>query len=201
MITHAQIEIHETQILDIHEATPTIMPQPDATQGEPPSKTKNAQVKSSMSISNALPLVSYGFIVPGEPIIRADTISVKSSHAHQFSIFVHEDTPLEATDGTTIPDTTCDDGGCTPAVGSQWKSPLTYGLGYRCEKSRDCLHEFSNQLVYRPLAPSRSTLSPQMIATGLKQSTIDFVLKLNVSGSQKPVPYVHTITYTTVPNL
>ncbi len=158
----------------------------------------------SFSISNTA--ISYGTITPGEPITRANTLTVSSSNAG-YQITASENHPLEGATNATIPNTTCDSGNCTQAISGIWASLLTYGFGYRCDNlnsSSDCAQGFTTTNYYKSFANTQASQTPQAIMTNSTPVTNhagQISYKLNISGSQPSGLYQNAIQYVAVPSL
>lgn len=158
----------------------------------------------SFSISNTS--VNFGTITPGEPITRANTLTVSSPNAG-YQITGSENHPLENTTNATIPNTTCDSGNCNQAISGIWISPLTYGFGYRCDNlnsSTDCAQGFSTTNYFKSFANTQTSQNPQIIMSNsipVTNHTGQISYKLNISGSQPAGLYQNAIQYIAIPSL
>jgi len=148
--------------------------------------------------------LDFGTIDPTSPVTRTNTLDVLST-ASGYSVTGIENNSLKQNSPTTIADTTCDSGSCTPSTAAPWTSNLTYGFGYRCDNllQNDCVTGFATD-YYKPFANQTLSQNPQLVMQAIsgfasdKQSQITY--KVNVSGSQLPGVYTNTITYVASPN-
>lgn len=158
----------------------------------------------SFSISNTA--VSFGTLNPGEPITRANTLTVSSPNAG-YQITGSENHPLQNTTNSTIPNTTCDSGNCSQAISGLWVSPLTYGFGYRCDSvssSNNCASGFSTANYYKSFSNTATSQNPQIIMASsipVSNNIGQITYKLNISGSQASGLYQNAIQYVAVPSL
>lgn len=197
----AKASVNGSVILELEQTSPT--PEKIATP-TPQSKTdKRSETRHSiLGLGIGSSYISYGFLVPGDPLIRSDSISIMSTEKMQYNLFISQDNPLQAENNTVIPDTTCDSGACNPTLAALWESPLTFGFGIRCENSPLCVQDFNRPGTFRPLAAESQNELPSRILSGSQQETqATIVYKLNISPNQAAVPYTHTVTYTLIPQL
>jgi hypothetical protein len=156
---------------------------------------------SSISIAIDSYQVRYGFVVPGEALVRNSTITIITNHSGA-SLFLQEDHPLQSAQKDLIPNTSCDTGSCTPNLADIWNSPLTFGFGIRCENSKLCSNDFRNG-TYRPLADTSQAQIPAEILSSpvVGSVTTNVFYKLNISPNLASKPYTHTVSYIVTPNL
>lgn len=164
----------------------------------------NSAVSGLFTFTVTPTAIDFGTIDPTSPVIRTNILNVLST-ASGYSVTAIENDSLKMTNGTPIPDTTCDTGLCSFSTAGLWASSLTYGFGYRCDNIalNDCSPFFATN-YYRPFANKALAQTPQIVmqnTTGSpseKQSQITY--KVNVSGSQLPGVYRNNITYVATPN-
>lgn len=193
MTTYAQSSGNSDVLLELKQTTPT----PVDSQITPKVTRPQKNILTNSGISFTQDFISFGFLVPGEPVLRSDTLNVKTTHPKGASLFIMQDHPLQS-DSVSIPPTSCDTGTCTTDQASIWVSPLTFGFGFRCENSESCTEDFQQADYYRPL--SHSDVSPVLkINNQITQATV--IYKLNIPASQNPLPYRNTATYILTPNL
>ncbi len=152
-------------------------------------------------------IVDFGTLSPTNPIIRTIDLSVNNPPAYGYSVIVFENKPLTTvsqTSKTIIPDTTCDNGGCSVENAAEWTNALTYGFGYRCDNlvGLDCDKSFLKANFYKHFPDIDSNDDPQSVMAGIgsdnKQVRISY--KINTSGNQAQGAYFNVITYIAVPN-
>lgn len=196
----AQTAGNDSLRLELKQTTPTIPRTTLNPQKAPiPDSKKPA---SSLTILTSSPYISFGFLVPGDPLVRTDSIRILSTGIRGATVLITQNHPLKSSDEDTINNTTCDSGSCTPTQASVWKSPLTFGYGVRCENSPACFKDFSYPDFFRPLA-SQSLGEPAnpILTTDEAEVTANIHYKLNIPSNQRPVPYANTVTYTLIPHL
>lgn len=148
-------------------------------------------------------LVDFGTLSASNPVTRTQTLTISNGSTYGYQVTASENHQLlESVSGARIPDTSCDNGTCTPSTPATWTNPLTYGLGYRCDNvsGSGCIFSTANQ--YAPFANKEYLQTPQAILSGSglvksAQSTITY--KVNVSGTQGPGDYTNTINYIATP--
>ncbi len=144
------------------------------------------------------PYISFGFLVPGEPLIRSDIIKTQTTYEKGATVFITQNQALTSQDkNTIIPDTTCDTGSCSPSLASVWESPLTFGFGVRCENT-SCMSDFEQDQTYRPISASGAY---PIFTTHNQTTETTMYYKLNIASNQNPTPYSNTVTYILIPNL
>ncbi len=90
----------------------------------------------STDVGTSAPYVAFGTLQISDFIDAAQKLKVATNAESGYSVTTQESTEMQligATgpiSGTTIPDTTCDDGTCTEAAGVGWTDPDANGLGY-----------------------------------------------------------------------
>src|SRR5690606_8504741 len=119
--------------IELHQVSPTTPPH-EATQS--PSSTINDHTPTLpyTTLSFSQPYLSFGFLIPGEPVVRTDTVSLYTTSPRGATLLIMQNNPPQA-EGARIPDTSCDNGSCSFNHAGVWVSPLTFGFGVRCEKS------------------------------------------------------------------
>ena len=153
----------------------------------------------SFSISQTS--IDFGTLSPANPITRTNTLTVNNQSAGGYIVTSSENHQLlSPATGSLIPDTTCDDGLCTPSTATAWTSTLTYGFGYRCDdvSDTDCVVDFSDSSFYKPFSASPSATTVMSGTSGTnKQSQITY--KVNISATQPAGAYSNVITYIATP--
>ncbi len=145
--------------------------------------------------------LNFGKIVPGEPLIRTQSIRVIPGTDHGYQVVVSENHGLKNGD-SLIPDTSCDTGNCTQILSDVWDNPLTYGYGYRCDSvsGSGCTNGFEKDQYKRFPNDAAGESSVTMIeATNRSDSIVSY--KLNVAGIQPDKAYQNIIYYITAGSL
>ncbi len=168
---------------------------------------QDAPLNSPFNIDLSSDIASFGTISPTNPIIRTVDLNVGASPANGYSVIIYENQPLSmisASSKIIIPDTTCDNGGCSAENAAEWTNALTYGFGYRCDNlvGLDCDSSFAKANFYKHFPNIDSNDDPQPIMAGIgsdsKQVRISY--NINTSGNQAQGLYTNVITYIAVPN-
>jgi len=154
----------------------------------------------AFSISETL--IDFGTLSPTNPVTRTNTLTVSNGSANGYAVTASENHQLLVpASGALIPDTTCDNGTCTPTQSAVWTNTLTYGFGYRCTNvsGTDCATGFTVSTFYKQFAASPSA---QTVMTGPnvgrnKQTQITY--KVNISGAQAAGLYSNVIMYIATP--
>jgi len=146
--------------------------------------------------------IDFGTISPANPVIRTNILTVNNQSAGGYVVTGSENHPmLMPSSGSMIPDTTCDNGLCSPSNATAWTSSLTYGFGYRCDNvsGTDCVAAFATPTFYKPFSASpTATIVMTGINVGInKQSQITY--KVNVSNMQPGGAYSNLVTYIATP--
>jgi hypothetical protein len=146
--------------------------------------------------------IDFGTLTATNPVTRTNTLTISNGSANGYQVTASENHALLIPAyGQTIPDTTCDNGLCTPSSSAEWSSSLAYGFGYRCDNvsGTDCATGFTTPNYYKPFVASPSA---EIVMTGAnvgrnKQCQITY--KVNVSGTQAAGTYTNTIMYIATP--
>lgn len=159
------------------------------------------------SISLSSDLTDFGSLSPTNPVIRTIDLSVNSLIAYGHSVIVSENESLSTIPSSSkafIPDTTCDNGGCSAENANKWNNTLTYGFGYRCDNITgvNCDASFATPDFYKHFPNIANNDDPQSIMAGIgsnnQEARISY--RVNISGAQDQGVYNNIITYIAVPN-
>jgi len=101
----------------------------------------------------------------------------------------------------TIPDTTCDAGGCTESAAATWTNTIKNGLGHTCfnqDGNHDCDSSYSNGTKFRQFANIAAGETPQAIMASSTPATVTARIKHRSSAgtAQAAGAYTTLITYT-----
>ncbi len=156
------------------------------------------QQRFAFSLSNTL--IDFGTLTANNPITRTTTLTVTSNASHGYQVTAMENHALSLpTNGAVIPNTTCDNGLCSPTVSDVWTSVSTYGLGYRCDNASgsNCAGGFgANQYKQFSASPSATVVMAGLTGTNL-QSIITY--KINIATTQPAGLYTNQIQYIATP--
>lgn len=157
----------------------------------------------SFTISNNL--IDFGILDPNAPVDRTNFLTVTNTSENGYVVTAFEDHPLALPGSNAqIPDTTCDDGLCTPTTSGPWVvhsgSSLTYGFGYRCddESGKNCSSGFADPTYFKSFG---ATESAAVVMSGTKGQGLksQVTYRANIAASQAPGLYSNTITFIATP--
>lgn len=186
--------------LELNQITPTT--QQSESQLPIKKEADMSDLKSSITFLTSSSTISFGFLVPGDPVIRTNSVRIITKNLNSVDMYISQDNSMSSAEDNTIPDATCDGGSCTHSQASIWRSPLTYGYGLRCENSPACSEDFKNPDYFRSIANSSLNQKPGLILTSSAEDvTADIVYKINIPSNQVAEPYTNTLTYTIIPKL
>lgn len=183
-------------------------PTPQKSQPSPtpqPTLPQTLLISSPFSFSSSTSFIDYGEFVPTEPVIRNISLNVKSKWPYGFVVLQSENHDLRG-QTTSIPDTSCDNGSCTPTLSSAWVSILTYGFGFSCEKAKDtvCAPYNVSSSGFRPFANLQKDTGPQAVlfsSQGSSKARATLQVKVNTSKSQPIQVYQNNLQFVAIPKL
>jgi len=154
----------------------------------------------SFSISQTK--IDFGILSPTNLTTRTSILTVNNNSANGFIVSAQENHQL-ASQGSLIPNTTCDNGLCTDTVSDIWKNSLAFGFGYSCQVIRkancgnglgslDHFKQFTNASI----SPNAQTIMSGSMGTNQQ---VNITYQINVPGSQSPGVYTNTIQYIAIP--
>ncbi len=145
--------------------------------------------------------IDFGPLDAGNPVTRTNSLIVSEGAAYGYQVTAQEDHALlNPSNGLFIPNTTCDNGTCTPTSSDIWTNTLTYGFGYRCDNivGTDCASGFTTD-YYKQFAASPSAQVVMSAAGAGINRTVQITYKVNVSPLQATGLYGNYITYIATP--
>lgn len=162
-------------------------------------------ISFSFSIQN--PTVNFGILTATIPVNRTSNLVVSNGSAYGYVVTASESNALkDTTSGSTIPDTTCDSGLCTPTSAGPWTlntdgSSTTYGFGYNCTNisGTECPTDFTAATYFRPFAASPSAATVMSSSNVGRNQTVQITYRVNTSPTQASGLYTNTITYIATP--
>jgi hypothetical protein len=109
-------------------------------------------------------------------------LSILTNAGNGYTIYSSENNPLETGGGSTINDTTCNSGTCTPTTSGAWTTGVpNWGLGISCVKSATSAScstsnpNWNGGVNFAPISAASASLSPAKFA-GLSSVTSALVL-------------------------
>jgi len=146
-------------------------------------------------------LISFGNLIPGEPIKRTLQYQIKANSLAGYTMYIQENQALTSKNANIINDTKCDTGQCTQDIADEWKNPLTYGYGYRCDtlKGLGCSQDFANSRQAFKQFPSAlekedpvSAINSYLLGTNYYYQ---ITYKINISPNQTGFEYQNISKY------
>jgi len=145
--------------------------------------------------------IDFGALDPGSPVTRTNQLVVSNGSAYGYQVTAQEDHALlNPSNGKFIPDTTCDNGVCTPTSSDIWTNTLTYGFGYRCDNisGTDCASGFTPN-YYKQFAASPSAAVVMSSTSVGRGRTAQITYKVNIAATQEAGLYGNYIMYIATP--
>lgn len=146
--------------------------------------------------------IDFGSLDAGTPVTRTNQLVISNGSAYGYQVTAQEDHALlQPANGAFIPNTTCDNGLCTPTTSDIWTNALTYGFGYRCDNisGTDCASGFSTANYYKQFAASPSAAVVMSSTNVGSNRTAQITYKVNISTTQATGLYGNYITYIATP--
>lgn len=159
----------------------------------------------SFTIQN--PAVNFGTLTATIPVNRSSILTVSNGSANGYIVTGMESSQLRVSaTGSTIPDTSCDNGLCTPTSATAWVpngdgSSTTYGFGYNCTNvsGTECPTDFVDSTYFRPFAASPSAATVMSSSNVGRSQKVQITYRVNVSQTQASGLYTNVITYIATP--
>ena len=153
----------------------------------------------SFSIDNLS--IDFGYLTPSVGETAVNHITVSSPAGHGYQIMVAESHPLQNIAGSTIPDTTGDNGLATESTNDTWTQSDTYGFGFNAYGHGTTAY-FPTAGDYRQFANSAASETPQIIMaenTPQQNRTATITYKVNIDSQQASGTYQNAITFIAIP--
>lgn len=149
--------------------------------------------------------INLGSLVSGVDSTATSIITISTPSGHGYQIMAQYNHPLSLLSGTTIPDTSCDSGTCTPTSSSVWTSASAYGFGYNTiginssnvNTGIGTSSYFTNDTYYRPFSTTGQIAMSEN--SPVKNRSARVTYKVNISALQSAGNYQNSIIYTAVP--
>lgn len=145
--------------------------------------------------------IDLGNLTPLKPSLKTNTLNVRCGNAAGYQVTAQENHPLASKSGSTISDTTCNNGKCTESLSSTWTRNTTYGFGFNIIGD-DIPADFIDKTNYRQFADGSKRENPQVLMSKnsvCKSRTAKVTYKANVSNTQSAGIYQNIITYIAIP--
>lgn len=145
--------------------------------------------------------IEFGSLVPGTPSTLTNTLTVSAGGAGGYTVKASENKPLTSTSNNTIPDTTCDAGGCSQTTAGVWSQNTTYGFGFNMS-GNDIPADFIDSTYFRQFADRNAGESAQTVMSSAnvgrsRQATVTY--KVNVSNIQAAGNYQNILMFVATP--
>lgn len=147
-------------------------------------------------------LINFETLIPGVPATASATLTVSAGGAGGYRVTARESDYMKSSDGSSIPDTTCDATDCSESVAQVWSLGTTYGLGFNMSGD-DVPADFVNGTYYRHFANQAQSETDQTIMSSVnvgrsRNSTITY--KVNTSPIQPAGEYKNLVLFTAIPS-
>jgi hypothetical protein len=152
------------------------------------------------SVTSTATSVPFGTISPNTFYQGCQDLIVSTNAGNGYSLTVQESSAMKTVNGSfTIPDTTCDAGGCTESAAAGWTNASKNGLGHTCanQLNHDCNSAYSSGTLFRQAADISLGETAQAVMSSSTPATATGRIKFRLSpGSAQPAgTYTTLITY------
>ena len=157
---------------------------------------------SVTAIGTTSTTIPFGNLSLNTFYIGCQDLVVSTNAGNGYSITTQESSVMKTADGRfTIPDTTCDAGGCTESAAAAWTTVTKNGLGHTCfnqDGNHDCDSSYSNGTKFRQFANIAGGETAQAIMASSTPASVTARIKhrLSVGNAQAAGTYTTLITYT-----
>jgi len=157
---------------------------------------------SVTAIGTTSTTIPFGNVSLNTFYIGCQDLVVSTNAGNGYSITTQESSVMKTANGSfTIPDTTCDAGGCTESAAAAWTSATHNGLGHTCfnqDGNHDCDSSYTNGTKFRQFANIAAGETPQAIMASSTPASVTARIKhrLSVGNAQAAGTYTTLITYT-----
>jgi hypothetical protein len=160
---------------------------------------------SVTAIGTTSTTIPFGNVSLNTFYIGCQDLVVSTNAGNGYSITTQESSVMKTADGRfTIPDTTCDAGGCTESAAAAWTTVTKNGLGHTCfnqDGNHDCDSSYTNGTSgknFRQFANIALGETPQAIMSSTTPASVTGRIKIRLSAgaAQAAGTYTTLITYT-----
>jgi hypothetical protein len=153
------------------------------------------------SVTSTATSVPFGTVSLNAFSQGCQDLVVSTNAGNGYSLTVQESSAMKTANGAfTIPDTTCDAGGCTESAAAAWTNATKNGLGHTCfnqDSNHDCNSAYFNGTLFRQLANIAAGETAQAVMSSSTAATATGRMKyrLSAGNAQSPGTYTTIITY------
>ncbi len=153
------------------------------------------------SVTSTATSVPFGIISPNTFYQGCQDLIVSTNAGNGYSLAVQESSVMKTVNGQfTIPDTTCDAGGCTESAAAAWATATHNGFGHTCanQLNHDCNAAYSSGMNFRQAADLSQGETAQSVMSSSTAATATGRMKyrLSAGNAQAAGTYTTLITYT-----
>ncbi|MBI2465303.1 hypothetical protein HYV64_04125 [Candidatus Shapirobacteria bacterium] len=143
--------------------------------------------------------VTYGSLVLASPNDLAQRLSCVTNANSGYVVTVYEDGPMQnIADGTTLPDTDCNGGGCTTTTPAAWSTYTASGWGYAIQNLNIGVTVTDYQTGYRPFgngtANAKEIIKNTTTPSATERAYVCY--RATASTTQKAGNYESKLVYT-----
>ena len=147
--------------------------------------------------------LDLGELTPNTHNTAAHTLEI-STRGPGYTVYAYEQEPLTLRGGSaTIPDTTCDAGGCDETSAGEWTNQSIPGFGFNISGAGTSIpSDFVSSDYFRQFADRSSSEDMQAILSSdetVKNETTTVTMKAGISGNQAAGTYQTEVVYVAVP--
>jgi hypothetical protein len=152
------------------------------------------------TVTSTATSVPFGIISPNTFYQGCQDLIVSTNAGNGYSVTVQESFAMKTANGQfTIPDTTCDAGGCTESAAAAWANATKNGLGHTCanQLNHDCNAAYSSGTLFRQAADLSAGETAQAVMSSSTAATATGRMKyrLSAGSAQAAGNYTTVITY------
>lgn len=146
--------------------------------------------------------IDLGELIIGSHSTASNKLTITTRGGYGWTIYAYEEAPLTHRNGTdTIPDTTCNAGGCDETTAAVWTTQTVPGFGFNVT-STDAESDFVDSTYFRQFADisnaetMQSIMSSNNIASN-NSGTVTY--KVGIDDQQQAGEYQTAVVYVAVP--
>lgn len=146
--------------------------------------------------------IDFGSLTPQVFSTQTNTLTVSSGGAGGYSVTAFANNPLTAQAGSAaIPDTACDDDGCSETTAGVWTNTAKYGFGYNMS-GNDAPAAFADSTYFKQFSDASQSETPQIVMSSVNVGTgrtATVTYKVNIAATQTAGDYENALTFIAVP--